>query len=541
MPRLDVVQVVLRLSQCRSLNEIVSVLQQTTRDLISADGITVVLRDVDKCYYVEENSIGPLWKGKKFPLAACISGWCMLNKQQVVIPDIYADDRIPHDAYRPTFVKSLAMTPIRSANPVGAIGAYWASERSATQEELSVLQALGDSAAMALENAQLIEQLQETSRRKDAFLSMLAHELRNPLAPIRNGLHVLKLAGSDPEAVAETTVMMDRQLSHMTRLIDDLLDVARITTGKVTLKKSKIDLATLVRQCVEDHRPSLTSAGLTLKLELPLSKMTVDADPTRLTQVLSNLLDNARKFTPSGGAISVSLTSHPDTQSALLDISDTGIGISPTLLPRLFETFTQADASLDRTVGGLGLGLSVAHGLLVLHGGTISAHSDGLAKGARFSITLPTTAITQPAAPQPTAAPSAAKKKILIIEDNLDSAKSLQRIMKAYGFHTFVAYDGLEGVERAKAENPDVILCDIGLPKLDGFGVAQSLRAHAATAATRLIAVTGYGSEEDRDRAKSAGFDAHITKPVNLPELLAQVQRTARASDLSLQPAQIHA
>ncbi len=523
--RFDLVDVVLKLSACQTTDDVVRVLRESTRSLINAEGITVVLRDVDKCYYVDEDAIGPLWKGLRFPMSACISGWCMIHKEQVVIADIYADARIPHDAYRPTFVRSLAMTPIRSSDPIGAIGAYWANEHTATTEELAVLQALGDSAAMAFENAQMIETLKEVSRRKDAFLSMLAHELRNPLAPIRNGLHLLRLQGGDPEVVLETAETMERQVSHMTRLVDDLLDVARINSGKVTLKRAKIDLVTLVRQCVEDHRQAIDGAGLKLKLELPLSRVHVNADPTRLTQVFGNLLDNARKYTPNGGTIAVTLSVNTDTNSATVEFADDGVGIARHLLPNIFESFTQADTSLERTGGGLGLGLAVASGLVKQHEGAIAANSDGIGKGARFTVVLPAVQVVEVSLPPIASTTTAGSEKLrlLIVEDNPDSARTLSRLLKACGYGTSVAFDGAQGVELAKVEKPDIILCDIGLPKMDGYAVASALRSSSETSNMRLIAVTGYGSDDDRERARSAGFDAHVVKPINLQELLKHI------------------
>lgn len=528
---LDLVHVVLKLSSCRSLEQIIAVLRESARDITGAHGVTVVLRDGDKCFYVEENAVGPLWKGKRFPLTACISGWCMLRDEQVAIPDIYADERIPHDAYRPTFVHSLAMTPIRRGNPLGAIGAYWSDHHVATEDELATMQALGDSAAMAFENAQHIQALADAGRRKDAFLSMLAHELRNPLAPVRNGLHLLKLQGSDAEVVAEAAEMMDRQVVHMSRIVDDLLDVARINNGKAQLRKTRVDLCSFLRQCVDDRRRDIDAAGLTLSLEVPLAPIWLDADATRLTQVVGNVLDNARKYTPSGGKVAVSVHADPATRVARIDVADTGVGISPKMLPHIFETFMQADTSLDRTAGGLGLGLAIASGFARLHDGTITAHSEGLGKGSRFTVALPDVQVAE-IAPRitPATAPAASSLRLLIIEDNRDSARTLQRLLKVCGYGANIAYDGSEGVEMARAERPDVILCDIGLPVMDGYTVAATLRRDEATSRMRLIAVTGYGSDEDREKSRTAGFDAHLVKPINLQELLGHIRDEALSS-----------
>ncbi len=450
MARADLVEVVQRLSVCRDQSAVMAVLRQAARDLTGADGVTVIFRDGDLCHYAEENAVGPLWKGRRFPMERCISGWCMLNRQAVAIRDIYADPRIPHDAYRPTFVKSLAMVPIRSADPIGAIGAYWADEREATAEEMQTLQALADSASLAIDNVHLIENLQESNGRKDHLLSMLAHELRNPLAPFRNAL------------------------------------------------------------------------------VLPGAPVWVLGDATRLSQVLGNVLDNARKFTPPGGTVTVSLAL--DSSQATIRVRDTGIGIEAELLPHLFEEFSQADQSLDRGQGGLGLGLAVAEGLVELHGGTIQAASAGAGKGTEFIVRLPA-APELPALsgePAPPVAAARRRARILVVEDNQDAAESLRMLMELCGYEVTLAHSGPDGVRAALEGRPDIVLCDIGLPGMDGFAVAGTLRRHAETSHARLIAVTGYGEEADRRRALDAGFDVHLVKPVN-PEKLLERLDPARA------------
>ncbi|MGC4031773.1 MAG: ATP-binding protein [Tepidisphaeraceae bacterium] len=525
-PKFDLVSVVLQLSNCKSLEQITQTIGDLARDLVGADGITVVLRDADQCFYVEENAIEPLWKGKRFPLTACISGWCMLNAQQVVIRDIYQDSRIPHDAYRPTFVKSLAMTPIRRQNPVGSIGAYWATEYTPTNDQLQVLQALGDSAAMAFENSQLITALKDASHRKDAFLSMLAHELRNPLGPIRNGLHLLKLQGGDRDVVEQAADIMDRQVTHMARIVDDLLDVARINNGKVKLQRTRVDLAGLLRQCVEDRRHQIDAAGLSLSLEVPVTPIWTNVDVTCLTQVIGNLLDNARKYTPAGGKIFVAASVNLGTLHAQIDVRDTGIGIAPTQLAHVFESFMQADTSLDRSGGGLGLGLAIASGLVKLHDGTLAVHSDGLGHGAHFSIDLPNVEAPKPiATPSPAAAAINDKLRLLIIEDNQDAANTLQKLLKVCGYTASVAYDGIAGLDLALSERPDIVLCDIGLPKMDGYAVASALRETNDASRMRLIAITGYGGSEEKERSRTAGFDVHMVKPLNLQELLGHLRQ----------------
>ena len=516
----ELIRVVQRLSFCRDMESIMAVLRDCARELTGADGVTIVLRDGDLCHYVEENAIGPLWKGRRFPLETCISGWCMLNRQQTAVPDIYADPRIPHEAYRPTFVKSLAMTPIRKDDPIGAIGAYWADFHQATAEELETLQALGDSAAMAIGTAQMIQALRDANHRKDSFLSMLAHELRNPLAPIRNGLHVLRLRAheGEDEIADRTRDLVERQIQLLARIVDGLLDVARISKGQVTLQRERIDLAKLVRESAEDRRGLLEAAGVDLDLTLPPAPLWLQGDPMRLAQALGNILDNAGKFIPKGGRVTVRLET--DGRQAVITLRDNGIGIEPEVLPHIFETFTQGHQPLDRSQGGLGLGLSVARELLELHGGQIQAASEGPGKGAEFTLRLPCEEELPEPAQGAEPAPSGKEiRRVLVVEDNRDAAESLGLFLELCGYGVTLAYTGPEGLEAAKSMRPDIVLCDIGLPGMDGFQVAGALRRNPETAEVRLIAVTGYGQEEDRRRALAAGFDVHLVKPVD-PETL---------------------
>jgi signal transduction histidine kinase/CheY-like chemotaxis protein len=515
----ELIRVVQRLSFCGDMDGVMAVLSESARRLSGADGVTVVLREGDLCHYVEESAIAPLWKGRRFPLEACISGWCMLHRQQVAIADIYADPRIPHEAYRPTFVQSLAMTPIRSEDPIGAIGAYWADHHQATPEELEVLQYLGDSAAMAFSNCRLIEQLKEANQRKDELLTMLSHELRGPLAPIRNALRVLemRIEGAD-DVAGRARGVLQRQVQILTHIVDDLLEVARLSHGQIVLRRERLDLARLTGQVGEDYRGLLEAAGVRLVLELPETPVWVMGDSARLAQVLGHLLENAGKFTPAGGAVTVRM---PHGPQAVVTVRDDGIGIEPAVLPRIFEVFGQADQSLARDRGGLGLGLAVARALLELHGGTIEAASGGLGKGAEFTLRLPREeelpALAEDVVP---VLPEKKPLRILVVEDNLDSAESLRMFLELFGHGVTLAHTGPDGVAAARAQRPDVVLCDIGLPGMDGFAVAGTLRRQPETAATRLIAVTGYGQEEDRRRALSAGFDIHLVKPVDPQKLL---------------------
>jgi len=359
------------------------------------------------------------------------------------------------------------------------------------------------------------EALAEADRRKDAFVAMLAHELRNPLAPLRNALHVLGQRGSADPAFRQSQEMMERQVRHLARIVDDLLDVSRVMRGKVQLRPERLDLARLVRTAALDHQGVFRQAGLDLDLDVPELPVWVMGDSIRLAQILSNLLHNAAKFTDLGGRVSVRLTV-AGGDKAEVAVRDTGVGIGPDMLVRLFETFAQADRSLERSKGGLGLGLALVKGLAELHGGEVHAASAGPGCGAEFTVRLPVepepAALSEmPAGPRRTAK----HLRVLVVEDNRDAADSLRMLLELYGYEATVAHSGPDGVKAAQQWQPDVVLCDIGLPGLDGYGVARRLRQNPSTAKARLIAVTGYGAEDDRRRSQEVGFDAHLVKPVD--------------------------
>lgn len=372
------------------------------------------------------------------------------------------------------------------------------------------------------------DELAEAGRRKDEFLAMLAHELRNPLAPVLNGLQIMKVPAIDPQVVERARGMIERQVFHLTRLVDDLLDVSRIARGIVQVRRQRLDLADLVRAAAEDHRPLIEKANLHLALELPAADVWVDGDPARLTQVMHNLLDNAVKFRNGGDRVTVRLTVEESRRRAVVEVQDEGIGISPDLFPRLFDPFSQGDTSLDRSRGGLGLGLSLVKGLVELHGGEVRASSGGPGEGASFIVELPIkneTVAIAPLSDEPLAR-TADPVRILIVEDNRDAADSLRILLELLGHQVAVAYSGTEGIERAREWRPEVVLCDIGLPGLDGYGVAGVLRHDPITSAASLIALTGYGQEEDRRRAHQAGFNHHLIKPVDPRELQRYLHRT---------------
>ncbi len=365
------------------------------------------------------------------------------------------------------------------------------------------------------------EALREASARKDAFLAVLAHELRNPLGPVRNAAGILARVGpEDVAAFRQATQVIDRQVSHMARLTDDLLDVSRIARGKVRLREEALDVAEIVWQTTEDYRPTLeTDSGLALTLSVPGEPVWVKGDAVRLAQAVGNLLHNAGKFTDAGGRVEVGLAA--TAKEAVVTVRDDGRGMSAEMQARLFEPFSQADESLDRSTGGLGLGLALVKGLLELHEGSVSAYSAGPGHGSVFTMTLPLAA-----APADAAAPSApadtrqAGLTILVIEDNADAAVSLKTLLELDSHVVHIAFDGASGIAAARAQRPDLVLCDIGLPGgMNGYEVARQLREAPELEGMTLVAVTGYGQEEDRQRSAQAGFDRHLLKPIDFGEL----------------------
>ncbi|QDV35323.1 hybrid sensor histidine kinase/response regulator [Tautonia plasticadhaerens] len=361
-------------------------------------------------------------------------------------------------------------------------------------------------------------ELVEANRRKDEFIAMLSHELRNPLAAIGSAVVLIR----DPAAASEhgwAGEVIERQVRHMTRLVDDLLDVARLTRGAVRLRTEPLDALTVIGHVVEAIRPLLDERGIRLEIGLMPDLLPLEADPVRLLQVVDNLLSNAARFTEPGGHIRLSAEHAGDR--VVLRVRDTGVGIPAELLPRVFEPFVQGERSSARTEGGLGVGLAIARSLVELHGGTITARSDGPGRGSEFVVSLP--AAEPQAIPDRRSTPAEPAKRrpprVLIVDDNKDLVRGLSLLLRRLGYQVAVAYDGPEGIDAARSEHPEVILLDIGLPTLDGYEVARRLRREAALEGTRIIAVTGYGQEEDRRRSAEAGFDLHLTKPVD-PETL---------------------
>ncbi len=386
-------------------------------------------------------------------------------------------------------------------------------------EDESLLRQLATVASLALQHVEARITLEESDRSKNQFLAMLSHELRNPIAPIRNSLYILDRAAPGGEQARRAHAVIDRQVGQLTRLVDDLLDVTRISRGKIQLRRERLDLCDVVRRTVDDHRWSFSENGLGLSTAVPDVPLWIDGDRTRIAQVFGNLLHNAAKFTQPGGKATLSVEGNVALRQAVVHVRDTGVGIAPEMLPRVFEPFTQADATLDRREGGLGLGLALVKGLVEMHGGTVSVASEGLGKGAEFTVRLPLEAAELPAAAQAPSALDRGPRRVLVIEDNVDAAESLREVLELRAHAVEVAFSGTEGIEKARTFRPDVVLCDIGLPGMDGYEVARTMRRDPALRETKLVALTGYAAPEDVARSREAGFDAHLAKPPTVEKI----------------------
>jgi signal transduction histidine kinase/ActR/RegA family two-component response regulator len=413
----------------------------------------------------------------------------------------------------------LAIIPMGYDGDCGFVVAGSQQRDFPTQTDRLLLSVGANQATVVLQHKRAEAALQETDRRKDEFLAILAHELRNPLAPLRNALSILRLRGADAQILEQTRNIMERQLQQMVRLIDDLMDISRVTRGKIELRKERLDLAAVIRDALETSRPLIEESGHEIQVSCPPEPLFLNADPTRLAQVFANLLNNAAKYTPRGGRIW--LTAERQEDSVFVKVRDTGVGIPAHMLLRIFETFTQVDRSLERPQGGLGIGLALVRSLVELHGGSVVARSDGPGQGSELIVRLP---VEPP--PGKAKAPGEdgkqgimAKHRILVVDDNKDSADSLAMLLTLQGSEVRTAYDGLEAIEAAASFKPDVILSDIGMPGLDGYQAAQRIRERLHGSKVVLVAMTGWGQEEDKRRSMAAGFDFHLVKPVDPADL----------------------
>jgi signal transduction histidine kinase len=440
-----------------------------------------------------------------------------VGAQPLQVEDVFGDPSLA--GYRSVFehecVRALAFIPlVYGDRVVGKFMLYANAPRRWDPAALERAGAIASQVASAVGRAEGEQALQDASRRKDEFLAMLSHELRNPLGAVRNALHVLRQAADDDVATRRRVFeIVDRQSANLSRMIDDLLDVSRITRGRVELKRDPTDLREVARRAAAAAAPLL--AGHRLELRLPDREQTVDGDPVRLEQVITNLLSNAGRYTPAGGEVLLSL--RQDGGHVVLEVTDTGIGIEAPRLTRVFDLFEQGHHDLARTQGGLGIGLTVVRGLVEMHGGSVSAASAGAGKGSTFTVRLPRMAAVaspsvEPAEPAPTAAGSI--RRVLVVDDHAEASEMLAAMLGAWGHAVEVETDGSQVLSRVRSFQPEVVLLDIGLPGKDGYELAAEIRADTALHHVHLVALTGYGQRSDRERALESGFAEHLVKPV---------------------------
>jgi signal transduction histidine kinase/ActR/RegA family two-component response regulator len=688
------------LSFARELPQVTAIIRTAARRLTDADGVTFVLKEDDQCFYVDENAIAPLWKGRRFPLESCISGWVMRHRQPVAISDVYKDSRIPHDVYRPTFVRSLLMVPVQADDPIAAIGAYWTTEHIATTAEVTVLEALARAAALALLNVQLWADLQRSreasaaqaaelehlnrqlrlrvsefetllnvlpigigiatdpggedirtnraftemlrlapahnaslsapepdrpkhfrmfrdnqlveprdlplqtaaregteirgleleiefdtgdrrqfleyaaplfdesgglrgsvgafidvtdqrqqaaallaaeraareeaeraSRIKDEFLASLSHELRTPLNAILGWTQLLRQRHDPPDFLLRGLETLERNAKLQTQLIEDLLDMSRILSGRIRLDRHPINLSTIVEAAVESVQPGADAKQLRLLTLVEPDLPPVLGDPIRLEQVVWNLLTNALKFSQPGGTVEVLL--RLKAQHVEISVTDSGAGIAPAFLPHVFERFRQADASTTRTHGGLGIGLSIVKHLVELHGGHVEAASAGEGCGATFTVSLPIVrsaddalAFQDEVFDRDAARPSLSTVSVLVVDDDEDSRELVEEILRQSGALVTTAARASEALSLLATFHPDAIVSDIGLPGEDGYEFIRRVRGlggqHQSIPA---LALTAFARPEDREKALAAGFQMHIAKPVEPTVLVTALAR----------------
>ena len=471
------------------------------------------------------------------PVAESLTGWANQDASGLPLEEVF---RIVNEQSRQT-VESPVQQVLREGQIVGLANhtvliSKDGRERPIDDSAAPIHDASGRLAGVVLvfrdvtQRRQSERQLQDEARRKDEFLALLAHELRNPLAPIRSALDVLKVAGDDAAASQEARDMAERQLRHMTRLVDDLLDVSRIMRGKVELRKERIELKAAVERAVETARPVIDADRHALLVSLPEEPIWLHADLVRLAQVLGNLLTNAAKYTEPGGRIELSAA--VEDGLAVVRVTDNGIGLASEVVPQVFDMFMQVAPGASRSQGGLGIGLTLVKNLIEMHGGTVAAHSAGAGQGSQFVIRVPLAseeiilATTEPQTPTPSE-----RRRVLVVDDNVDAAQSLALLLRLRGHDVRVAFGGEEALASVRSLEPEVVFLDIGMPGMDGYQVARRLRTDFDST-MRLFAVTGWGTDHDRERSRQAGFNGHLTKPVDLGQLetaLSGIQAAAEA------------
>lgn len=458
-------------------------------------------------------------KIERLEFGQAICGNVAIHRHPIVATSIQQSDDPNVQLVKSCGIRVYACNPLMAGDQLlGTLSFASRTRDEFLARELEVIQIICRYVAAAYERLHLIRRLRDADRRKDEFLAVLAHELRNPLAPIRNSLHILRLNRQLDTATMRVVEMMERQLNHLIRLVDDLLEVSRITRGKIELRKENVELAAIVRSAVETSRPLIEAAGHELTLFIPPQPLTVDGDPVRLAQVIANLLNNAAKYTDEGGQITLAVRRDGDFVN--ISIRDSGMGIPAEMLPRVFELFTQVELVSGRAQGGLGIGLTLVKSLVEMHGGTVQAYSDGPGEGSEFVVRLPLLASGVPAnrlegLPSNVLTP----RRVLVVDDNHDAAQSLGTLLQLLGAEVQVAYSGADALAVLDSYQPDVVLLDLGMPNIDGYEVAKQIRQRSEFQNMTLIALTGWGQEEARQRTELAGFDHHLIKPADVSAL----------------------
>jgi len=539
------VAAVAALAAARKLEDVTRIVRGAARELTRADGVTFVLREGTDCFYADEEAIAPLWKGKRFPIETCISGWAMLNNQPVAIEDVYADPRIPRDAYQPTFVKSLLMVPVGEHEAIAAIGAYWAQQHRATEDETQILQALAQAANLALDNVYLNARLEQTLERerearriaesaaktKDEFLATLSHELRTPLHVIQNWVWQLKRTPEGERTFKKALEIIERNTELQARLIEDLLDVSESVRGRLRVNAELVDLGRVCERVVE----VCELAARAKKLRLELHKQSTEyvwGDPDRLQQILWNVLSNAIKFTPENGRVQLRISRA--ARHARVTVEDTGIGIDAEFLPHMFERFTQADSTSTRSFGGLGLGLAVVKELVNLHGGNVSAASRGRYQGTTVTIEFPIPALMD----QPAAWLGAGRAMsdharlsgatVLVVDDDDETLTSVENVLRHHGAQVLRASSTEQALSLLERHRPAVIVADLAMPHRDGIDLIKAIRQlESPTRTVPAAALSAYVAREQGAMASAAGFQLYIEKPVRPEVFVGQIATLA--------------
>lgn len=534
-----------RLSQTLDIDDLLDALIQEVTLLVGVEGGVAGLATSEgmACErYFRRGEVLPLtyvWAP-----GAGLPGWLLQHKTPYLTNDAATDPQIVQELCSQFGVRTALSTPILDAR--GDVLGFFEIHNKLdgtgfTDSDRDLLLAVSHIAATAIQNALAYRQIQDADRRKDEFLATLAHELRNPLAPIRNSVQLMEVVGRGMPQLREPISIIERQVLQMSRLVDDLLDISRINLGRIRMRKSMVEIAEIVRNAVETVRPMVADADHELTVNLPVVPIWLEADPVRLSQVISNLLNNAVKYTDRFGKIELTVT--PGDGFVNIIVKDNGIGIMPEQLPRIFEIFSQVGTALTRAEGGLGIGLSLVKGIVELHGGTVSAYSDGYGNGSEFVVKLPTAGhkdfVPVPQTPQQAVVQAPANLKIVVADDNVDHATTLQLLLELDGHEIRAAHDGESAFEIIARFRPDIALLDIGMPRLNGYELARKIRGEDWGNSIALVALTGWGQDQDRRSALEAGFDHHITKPVeprDLRQLLASLSQKRLTPEPVVEP-----